>query len=609
MFSDSKLSSKLNLLVLFLSVLLIISLGFGIIQTKKVNNSYHTIYEDDASAAGTAGALGMYFNADCGELLRHLIGTNADVRGKSLQRMRELKNKQDEQLAKLENSAKSDEGKKAMAALRKDVEEYRKLQKRTIDASDPGSISYGDLGKAQDKAKVISADLEKIHQLAEDAAAKHMAETNADINKNVTLMLCFGAAAVVAAFVIGMMIYRSIVGRINELGEDAEKIADGDLSVKIDSNSDDEIGDLARSFERMRINVHDAISEIHEAADQVAAGAKNVSSASVTLSQGAAEQASSVEELSASIAEIASQTKSNAENADKANELTEETKTNAADGRNDLQKMLAAMEAINQSSTNISKIIKVIDEIAFQTNILALNAAVEAARAGQHGKGFAVVAEEVRNLAARSAKAAKETTDMIEGSIEKVNDGRKIAAETAEALTTIVDQVDNVADLVASIAKASREQSMAIEQINQGVLQVSQVVQGNSATSEQAASASEELSAQADVLKTTADKFQLIAGEEKPAGTAKKSQKSAPADKKDKKAGKETDLKKAEPEKKVEPKPEPKTKEAAADKKATDKTVEKPAEETASEAATSAPPKRQPPKVIALTEEEGFGKY
>ena len=200
---------------------------------------------------------------------------------------------------------------------------------------------------------------------------------------------------------------------------------------------------------------------------------------------------------------------SNAENADQAHELTEKARQQAEVGDGDMKEMLQAMDAINVSSTNISKIIKVIDEIAFQTNILALNAAVEAARAGQHGKGFAVVAEEVRNLAARSAKAAKETTDMIEDSIEKVENGRAIATKTADALQAIMSNVAEVTDIVGSIAKASNEQQLALEQINQGVLQVSQVVQSNSATSEQADSASEELSAQAASLKYTAGKFRL----------------------------------------------------------------------------------------------------
>ncbi len=304
----------------------------------------------------------------------------------------------------------------------------------------------------------------------------------------------------------------ALSGYVSEISYVLNEMANSNLVVGINN---DYLGDFSAIKDALNLiveSLNEVLTDINNASEEVAAGSTQVSDGAQTLSQGATEQAASVEELTSSITQIAAQTKLNAENANKANDLANQAKMNAEKGNEHMQGMLDSMTAINESSNSISKIIKVIDEIAFQTNILALNAAVEAARAGQHGKGFAVVAEEVRNLAARSANAAKETTTLIEGSIEKVEGGTKIANETAESLNEIVNGIAEAANLVGEIATASNEQATAIAQVNKGVDQVAQVVQSNSATSEESAAASEELSSQAMLLKEMVGKFNLKSG-------------------------------------------------------------------------------------------------
>jgi len=246
---------------------------------------------------------------------------------------------------------------------------------------------------------------------------------------------------------------------------------------------------------------------------QTASAAGQVSSASRSLAEGASEQAASIEETSASIEELSSMTRRNAENARKANDIAKQARTAADQGVTDMQAMSSAMEAIKVSSNDIAKIIKTIDEIAFQTNILALNAAVEAARAGEAGMGFAVVADEVRNLAQRSAQAAKETAAKIEGAITNTAQGVQINSKVAQALNDIVSKARQVDELVAEVASASHEQTQGITQINAAVGQMDKVTQSNGASAEESAAAAEELNAQAYAMKeSVAELLKLVGG-------------------------------------------------------------------------------------------------
>jgi methyl-accepting chemotaxis protein len=295
--------------------------------------------------------------------------------------------------------------------------------------------------------------------------------------------------------------------RLNEVSEGLSIIASGDLTLSAYALSDEDV--IGTSTIKLLNSFNEMFGDIRRATDGVSKGANEISSGSQNLAQGSTEQAATVEEISANMSDILAKTGENSKLAENAAALALKIKSNAEKGIALMGEMTEAVEEITKSSADISKVIKVIDDIAFQTNILALNAAVEAARAGEAGKGFAVVADEVRNLASKSATAAKETNDLIESSVKKAEFGAKIASETAVSLSEIVSGIAQSSDLVTEIARSSEEQSYAISQVNMAVEQVSGVVQRNSATAEESAAASEELTAQSVLLLENVAKFKL----------------------------------------------------------------------------------------------------
>jgi len=557
MLRNKKIGRRLALSFIFVTIVCSIGGIVGFLAVSNIEEKYNDALENYGFAQGDIGLFNTEFKGSSATL-RDLLYTT-DIKERNAYAT-QLEKSSDQMNAYFQNIKKSLTSSQELS-LYNDIEDN--LKKYTEYLSQITDLV---------KSKEIDQAQDILSKQATPLANKIFTDTNALVNektksgrkvsadlathsaaaKGVTLAVIL--LAVLLSLIIALKMSRNIKEPLKEMAENAERMAKGDLNLTIQTTTNDEIGQLGAAFQRsaetirayiadikrilsemehgnltvdtnleyigdyveikksfqsILISLNDTLGQINQAAEQVSGEAGHVSLGAQALAQGAAAQASSVEELMATIEEISENVRLNAAQAAGASKNVSTVRSEIELSNQYMEKMVVSMRQIDESSGEIGKIIKTIDDIAFQTNILALNAAVEAARAGAAGKGFSVVADEVRNLAGKSAQAVKDTTVLIENCMEQVKNGTKIADETAKSLLRVVESAEKITSTIEQISAATNQQSKGIEQVTLGVEQISNVVQTNSATAQESAAESEELSAQAQSLKKLVNQFTL----------------------------------------------------------------------------------------------------
>jgi methyl-accepting chemotaxis protein len=414
-------------------------------------------------------------------------------------------------LEDFEKTIETDEARQALAELRRLDAQIRPAQDEILSLAVQGKIddAKGKLKPARALADAIDVQVARIEGTKKRIMETAVRDSNDAYDTTSRAMLAVIAIAVGVAIGVAFLLTRIITQPLGESVRLLRAVAQADFSRTLQLDTQDELGDMATALNEAIVKVRTTLEDVRGASDTVASAAQQLASASEEISSGAQEQASSLEETAASLEEMTATIKQNADNAQQASQLAGGARNAAENGGQVMGDVVNAMGAINESSKRIADIITTIDEIAFQTNLLALNAAVEAARAGEQGRGFAVVAAEVRNLAQRSASAAKEIKTLIQDSVRKVDAGSELVNASGRTLTEIVTSVKRVTDIVAEIAAASREQAGGIEQVNRAVTQMDQVTQANASQTEEMSGTAESLAGEAGKLQTLIAQFNL----------------------------------------------------------------------------------------------------
>lgn len=547
-----------KLIVAFGIVLLLFvgAMSSAAIGMRTLSSNFKTFYEGPYVTSNASMSIRRILQGLEKDILSMITDNSSDI-DMHIQDMNSLLEELSNEIIIMEENLINKESKELLSQIKLDMEEgagYRQqiVELAKLEMTDEAYKIY------KDKYFYIAASLrtkaDEIGRYADELAVNFYNDGKSAEKFAYITVISFFAVAFAVIIILVIYIVRSITKPVYEIERATKQLSEGDLSAIVTYESEDELGSLADSVRKLIVNLsgyilnisevlkrmadgdmtvtvdmeykkdfapikdsmeniidsmNATLFQINQSSQQVAAGSYQVAAASQVLSQGATEQAGSIEEIAAAITEITDQVNKNAASAQQANAMVSETTVEIENGNMQMMQLVEAMNNITGTSNQIRNIIKTIDDIAFQTNILSLNAAVEAARAGSAGKGFAVVADEVRNLSAKSADAAKDTTQLIENALTAIEKGTAMVIQTEQSLEAIERKAGLVAKFVNEIADASNSQAIALNQTNSGIEQISSVVQDNSSTAEESAASSEELSGLAESLRQLIEQFKL----------------------------------------------------------------------------------------------------